>query len=96
MVSLTELWAVKSMDDVPEESRVGTLLQSFEKLEVTAEVCKKAGELVRHEYAAGLDAVIVASALMASQIVLTRNVRHFKQVPALEVWSKPGDIRMYE
>ncbi len=92
VVTETELYAGKSMQDAAKEEAVRKLLGLFEVLPVTSRIARRAGALLRKHRPRGLtpaDAVIAATALEEGAALITRNIRDFRTVEGLLVFDLP-------
>lgn len=79
VVTRAELYA----GNASEERQVATLLAPFRELEVDRAIAERAGSLRRRIGIPMPDALIAATALLHSCILVTRNVRDFKGVAEL-------------
>lgn len=81
VVTRAELFAGRDGADEP----VRTLLAAFTEVEVDREIAEAAGHIRRRVGIPHPDALIAASAVARGAAVVTRNRRHFDQVPGLRV-----------
>ncbi|MBF8299544.1 MAG: nucleic acid-binding protein [Dehalococcoidia bacterium] len=88
VVTRCELFAGSRVD----ESVVSLLLGPFTEIPVTRDIAERAGRLRRLRDIPMADALIAASALEWRLTLVTRNLRHFQQVPDLEIRA-PEDPR---
>lgn len=66
------------------------LLKPFERIVLTEDIAKLAGEIGRNNrigFLGTVDLVIGATALSLNAEVATRNVKHFKQIPGLKLFN---------
>ena len=93
-VTVMELFAGKSMQNPKREEAVVQLLELFESVPVTQKIAKRAGILLRFYRSNGLtpaDALIAGTALEQEAALVTRNIRHFRQIEGLLVFDLPED-----
>ncbi|MFA0732716.1 MAG: hypothetical protein LKKZDAJK_002842 [Candidatus Fervidibacter sp.] len=84
-VTVAELLAGRRTRNLTEALRVEIAISVFHIVPITAEIARKAGELVR-DYGLSLpDALIAAIALLRDAILVTRNVRDFQRIPNLRL-----------
>ncbi|CAN5816793.1 type II toxin-antitoxin system VapC family toxin [soil metagenome] len=81
VVTRAELFAGRGA----EESRVALLLAPFPELPVDRAVAERAGRLRRGSAIRLPDALIAATAIEHGCVLVTRNVRDFKDIPHLRV-----------
>jgi tRNA(fMet)-specific endonuclease VapC len=79
-----------SNDPVREEARVQSILNKFGILELDELVARRFGTIAaslqrRGQPSGDLDALIAAIALVNGQSLVTRNPKHFEQIPGLLV-----------
>lgn len=80
-----ELFSGKSSRNVEVARIISNLVKNFQRVELNEEISKKAGEIYR-DITTGLDVpdyIIAASALVVGAEVVTLNIKHFQQIPAL-------------
>jgi predicted nucleic acid-binding protein len=83
-VVITELWSGKHTKQ-DEMKNVESFLETILVMAMDAHIAKSAGIIRRdHNLSIG-DSIIAATALATNAILLTRNVRDFKRVPALVI-----------
>ena len=81
-VVVAELWSGKSMNNEKEEKLVEKMLAGFKAIDLTKDIAKTTGTLVRNNQILwAFDAVIAATALYLDAQLATRNQRHFLKVP---------------
>lgn len=86
-VVVLELWSGKSMELVKNRQRVDLILASTERMNLTENIAKRAGTLLREEQVSGgFDAVIAASVLESEAYLATGNRRHFSRVKNLKLF----------
>jgi len=84
-VTVAELLSGRRTRNLTEALRVEIAISVFHIVPITAEIARKAGELVR-DYGLSLpDALIAAIALLRDAILVTRNVRDFQRIPNLRL-----------
>ena len=87
-VVIFELFSGKSAEDPNKINKIDALLQKLQKVELTEEIARKAGELYRNigMKIGSVDYLIAASALELNAKVVTLNQKHFKQIPNLAIY----------
>ena len=84
---ILELWAGESLEDKGEEAKVNRLLLPFKKVDLTKQIAKKAGVLVRSKQInGGFDAIVAATALYLDAQLATSNKKHFEKVKGLKLF----------
>ena len=79
-----ELWAGESMADTSEEVKVERLLIPVKTANLTKQIAKMAGELIRLGMVKGvMDSAIAATTLYLDAQLATQNKKHFSKVPNL-------------
>ncbi|MBI2238626.1 MAG: PIN domain-containing protein [Actinobacteria bacterium] len=73
-----------------QEGVVRTLLAPFAEVELSREIAETAGTIRRDHAVPLADAVVAATALAGGMVVVTRNRRHFEQVPGVRVRAPRG------
>jgi toxin FitB len=86
VVTRCELFAGRNAN----EDSLRKTLALFDEVDVSPQVAERAGQIRRATGIAVPDALIAATALQHGMAIMTRNVRHFKRVPGLEL-RVPGD-----
>jgi tRNA(fMet)-specific endonuclease VapC len=82
-----ELWAGESMERGVVEKKIRRLLSSMKTVNLTKQVARKSGELVRRKQInSGFDAIIAATTLYLDAQLATNNVKHFKKVKGLRLF----------
>lgn len=92
IMSETELYAGKSMQDPHNEKPVAALLDFFNIIPINRSIARQAGVLLRDYRSRGLtpvDAVIAATAFEVKANLITRNVKHFRMIKGLIVFNLP-------
>jgi predicted nucleic acid-binding protein len=80
-ISRAELYSSRSVN----EAVVDDLLNNFEEIIVDRTVAEEAGRIRRESRLKLPDALIGASAMIASRMLVTRNVRDFRKVKGLRI-----------
>jgi len=84
---ILELWAGDSMTKESEEVKVNRLLAPLKIVDLTKQIAKKAGELVRlGQIDSFQDAAIAATALYLDAQLATQNRKHFEKVRGLKLF----------
>ena len=93
-LNVAELWVgvERSNDSAAERARVDTLLTDIEILELDATAARIFGVLVARLMALGrpigdMDALIASIALVNNHSLITRDAKHFRDIPDLDVIS---------
>ena len=91
-LNVAELWVGAHRSDEPEteQKRVQAMLDPLVILEVDEEAAERFGQisaalLSRGRPIGDFDVLIAAIALNAGEPIITRNVKHFGQIPGLQV-----------
>lgn len=86
---ITHFELIKGCQKKLHEFKIGQFLKHFKIIPLSAEVSGKALKIYRtHKWGSNLgipDAFIAASAVLGKLTLLTRNIKHFKTIPALKV-----------
>ena len=83
-ISEVELFRFPGLDD-EEARRIDALLGTVSIISVDSRVARWAAELGKLYGMETADSIIAATAIFTGTILLTRNIRDFKKVPALRV-----------
>jgi predicted nucleic acid-binding protein len=88
LVTMTELWAGKSMANIETETRVSELIKHCEVLFPNEQIAQSAGRLLREsnyemDFA---DAEIAATSVVEMLPLLTLNVKHFRAIKELRLF----------
>ncbi len=85
--AITETELLAGQENSRRERRALLLdfLQRWQKIDVDNAIAKRAGDLCREHRMAVPDALIAATALRIGGTLVTRNVKHFKNIPGLQV-----------
>ncbi|OGM13169.1 hypothetical protein A2V80_01080 [Candidatus Woesebacteria bacterium RBG_16_39_8b] len=84
---ILELWAGDSMTEESEVVKVNRLLAPLKIVDLTKQIAKKAGELVRlGQIDSFQDAAIAAIALYLGAQLATQNRKHFEKVRDLKIF----------
>jgi predicted nucleic acid-binding protein len=88
-VVIFELFSGKSTKQEAIEVRINTLVNIFERIELTDRIAKRAGELYRdiNKQLGAPDYIIAATALELHASVVTLNRKHFQHIPQLSLYS---------
>lgn len=84
-VSVLELYAGKKINELPETIGVEKLIGILEKVELSTEIAKKAGEIVRLYECAIPDAIVAATASCMGAKIVTRNRKHYRGIKEIEI-----------
>lgn len=82
VITRCELFAARSA----EEDVIGALLGTMSEIDVGRAIAERGGRLRRETGIPTPDAVIAATALEHALPIFTRNTRHFRRVPELELF----------
>lgn len=87
-IVLFELFSGRSTRQSTASVKINKLLRDFQRIELTEEIAKRAGELYRDikKTLQVPDYIIAASALEMGGIVVTLNRKHFEQIPHLALY----------
>lgn len=85
-IVVAELWAGEEMGTKEGRAKLEKLLARFKQIELTTEIAKKTGNLLRSKSAAGFDAIVAATALCLDAQLATQNKKHFQSVPGLKLF----------
>ena len=86
---ITEIWQGKSMNDKIQREFVGKLFENFTICASNKDTAIKAGELIRTSISSlsFQDAEIASCALYYKLPLLTKNVKDFKEIPGLKLYT---------
>lgn len=84
-VTVAEIHAGASMDATNSIIEAEALLGNFGVVLLDEIMARKAGELKRRHGIDLLDAVIAASAILTESVLVTKNIKHFRGIPELEI-----------
>lgn len=85
--TITELYAGKSVEERKERQNVERVINACQQLEISAEICKSAGELLRRGQGLTFqDALIAATALHHKLPLLTLNKKHFNKIKGVTLF----------
>ena len=83
-IVILELWRGLSMDNLNVQKSVERMLLGIRIVDLTKQLARKAGELVRNEMVVDSeDAIIAATALYLDAQLATNNRRHFQKIKNL-------------
>lgn len=86
-IVIFELFAGKSTRNVKSAQKIHHFIKTFARIELTAPIAQRAGELSRDGVTLDIpDYIIAASALEIGGIVVTLNAKHFVRVPGLMIY----------
>jgi len=85
VITEAEVLSGKGLDDNNRKSLVIQLLDHFTKITVSSEIAQLAGEFKRKYEMRLMDAMIAATAIRHDLRLITRNIRHYRCVPNLQV-----------
>ena len=85
-ISETELLSYKGLSD-QEIIDMNELLKSFSLVAVDSNIAKIAGEIRRKYRLKTPDALIAATAIFTGSVLVTRNVKDFKKIKELKLYS---------
>lgn len=85
-IVVAELWAGRELRGEIAKANLERLLSVFTQIELTEEIAKKTGEILRDGYAFGFDAIIAATALECGAKIATRNRKHFSDVKEVKIF----------
>jgi toxin FitB len=85
ILTRSEVYAGRSMNDPEKKKEARALLSVFDVVPLSVEMADIAGQLKRAHGINMIDALIAASALLTESTLVTRNVKHFKDIPRLEI-----------
>ena len=86
-IVIFELFSGKTSHDTEEYTRIMALLKGINRVQLTEDIAKKAGELYRlaRQVIDTPDYIIAASALELNASVVTLNQKHFRQISGLKI-----------
>lgn len=84
-VTVAEIHAGASLDAANGLMEAEALLGNFGVVLLDEILARKAGELKRRRGLDLLDAVIAASAMLTESVLVTKNIKHFRGIPELEI-----------
>lgn len=86
-ISNLELHLGNSIINLKIQTQIDKILSQCYIVDITAEIAGKAGDLKREQKADIPDALIAACCLLHGLTLVTRNVKHFKNIPNLKIVS---------
>lgn len=91
-IAIFELFAGESTRKPQTQKKILDIIDFFQKIELTEEIAKKAGELYRdiRKDLQSPDYIVAASALRIGGSVVTLNRKHFEQIPGLSLFEEFG------
>lgn len=84
-ISIAEIYGGEETLDLKKQEQIEKFLQNFGVIEINRFVAHRAGELRRDFHLPFADALIAAGAQMNGLPLVTRNIKHFQNVKALEL-----------
>jgi len=84
-VSILELYAGKKIKELPKMMGVERLIGMLEKVDLSVEIAKKAGEIVRLYECVIPDAIVAATASHNGAKIVTRNRKHYSKIKEVEI-----------
>lgn len=88
-IVIAEYWAGDDMQYKKNTKRAEDIFLNLKNIDCDSRIAKIAGELIQKKYIKGFDALIAATALSVNAQVATKNIKHFKKVPKLKIFSIP-------
>jgi predicted nucleic acid-binding protein len=89
-ISEAEIFAGKDMGDEERRGAISRFLSKFEKVELTNEILKLAGDFKRKYGLTLLDCIIAATAYAAGAELFTKNLRDFGKVEEIAIHRPKG------
>lgn len=88
-IVIFELFSGQSTKSPVVATRILSLLKFFQRIELTEEIARQAGQLFRDtkKTLQVPDYIIAASALQVNAAVVTLNEKHFEQIPNINIYS---------
>lgn len=87
LISIAEIYSGKDILDFKKRENINEFLNNFYKITINEEISKQAG-LIRLKYKIFMaDALIAASAFNFGLILITKNIKHFKNIKNLKILS---------
>ena len=85
VITELEIYSGKSMNNIHCKNIANKLLSKMLKISVDSSIAKYAGQIKRKFSISFPDALIAATAIQNKCTLITRNVKHFKEIPKLKV-----------
>ena len=87
-IVIFELFSGKSSKLPQNAQKIKNILKYLERIELTEKIAKRAGELYRdvNKTLQAPDYIIAASCLSIGGSVVTLNVKHFQNIPGLQIY----------
>lgn len=85
-VIFLEFWSGREMNNKINIFHADKLFLGINIINLTEDIAKKAGELIRNDEIGGFDAIIAASALEIGASVATSNKKHFSKIKNLKLF----------
>lgn len=86
-ITRAEIQAGQSVNNPLQAQKAKELLSIFNLVPVDELIADKAGELKRKHGLNIIDSIIAASSILTESILLTRNIKHFQNIPNLKIKS---------
>ena len=85
VITEAEILAGKKLEDADCRLLVGHFLSHFSKIPVSSEIACLAGEFKRKYNIRLMDALIGATAVINDLMLITRNIKHYRNISELQV-----------
>lgn len=84
-ISITEIYSGRETKDSDRAEQIERFLDNFQIIWLSKGVARRAGELRRDFGKPFADMIVAASALEYDSILVTRNIKHFKEIDSLRL-----------
>jgi predicted nucleic acid-binding protein len=88
LISITEFFTDKNIEKLKVSKQADSLFHNFTIMNLNQEEAYIAAELMREKYITSIgDAYIAATCIKYGIELVTRNIKHFKNIPGLRIYS---------
>lgn len=85
-IVIAEFWAGRSMGDPTVSRKLELFFVVPKEVDLTGDIARKTGEIIRLNQARGFDAIVAATSLEVGASLVTNNTKHFRKVKGLKLF----------